>query len=419
MKKYLRIISLALSVVILSLNVCSCALFKNGPLVVKAGDIVKPVGKKADTVFKKSLYDFSIELLKKSVENDKNIFISSYSLISALALLYNASENETKAQFEKLLGMDIDTLNSYLYQFNSSLIERNSNDVSLSIANSIWVNKNRINVNEVYLQKTMGYYKADIYREDFTDPSLVNKVNNWCYENTGHMIKKILDSVDANAIMYLMNAIFFDAKWEDQYESNQVSSRDFYNYDGTISNIKFMNSKESEGFVSDDKSYVGVKKDYKNGEYSFVAILPSEGTDIYDFVNTLDGKKYEEIFENRFYGDVYAKIPKMKIEYEYNLEDILSNMGLDLAFNQEKADFSSLGKSNGNIFVSEVKQKTALEVDEKGTKAAAITIIGMKATAVAPSEDYLEVILDRPFVLLIVDNNTNIPLFTGVINNMK
>ena len=358
--------------------------------------------------------DFSFRMFKDLLtENDKNDLVSPLSAIICLAMIANGADGNTKAQMKSALGMNTDELNKALYAYTSSLFT--SDECKLNIADSIWFRDDgTLKVNEDFLQTNADWFNAQIFASPF-DNSAVNDINNWCKKHTDGMIDKIIDEIDGDTVMYLINALSFDAKWATQYESDAVIDRVFNNYDKTTHKIKMLSSEEYYWLSADGVS--GFSKDYKGNKYSFVALLPDEGTDIYDFINTLNGTNWLELWNNRQQENVDVTMPEFTYDAEMDMKDFLVKAGMTDMFNGDLADFSKLGRSAiGNIYCSEVKQKTFIQVDRNGTKAAAITWGTMNDEC--DFESIHSVILDRPFVYAIVDNATGLPLFIGSVSNL-
>ena len=409
----LRILSIILSLALITVFIASCNVVS--PIDVRADTEIEAQGKNADSEFVSSMADFSSLLLNKVANKDENTFISAYSVISALALVANGADNNTKAQFEKVFGCDIDKLNSYLYSFNEKL--QSDEKVEVDIANSVWVNEPKLSLYDEYLARVYAYYNSSVYRENFATDDTLNKINKWCSDNTDGMIKEILKDLNPDAVMVLLNAIFFDAKWEKQYQSFNLTDGNFNNYDGSKSKASYLNSTEHNGFVGDN--YTGAIKYYEGRKFAFAVLLPDEKTDVYDFAESITGEKYLEIMNgatNKY--DFSLKLPKLEIEFEQEIKDTLMSMGILDAFGGD-ADFTKIGKpTSGKIFISKVTHKTKLELNEAGTRAAAVTSIEMRNTAFMPGE-VIDVVLDRPFVFYIIDTETNVPIFSGIVNNLK
>ena len=360
--------------------------------------------------------DFAIRLFKASNENGKNTLISPLSVLCALAMTANGAEEETLAQMEEVLGMTTDELNLYLYSYMKNLPQ--GDKYKLSLANSIWFTEDeRFTVNQDFLQTNADYYGADIYKAPF-DKQTLKDINNWVKQNTDGMIPEILDQIPPEAIMYLVNALAFEAEWSEIYEKHQVKDGEFTKEDGTKQDVKFMYG--SEGTYFEDEKATGFMKRYKGGKYAFVAMLPNEGVSVSEYIASLDGESLNALLANPQYGTVHTSIPKFETEYKVEMSEILQDMGMTEAFDMYNADFEGLGTSTGgNIYISRVLHKTFISVGEKGTKAGAATIVEMNDCAAAEPTEPKEVYLDRPFVYMLVDCENNIPFFIGTMMDVN
>ena len=360
--------------------------------------------------------DFAIRLFKASNENGKNTLVSPLSVLCALAMTANGAEEETLAQMEEVLGMTTEELNMYLYSYMKNLPQ--GDKYKLSLANSIWFTEDeRFTVNQDFLQTNANYYDADIYKAPF-DKQTLRDINNWVKQNTDGMIPEILDQIPPEAIMYLVNALAFEAEWSEIYEKNQVRDGEFTKEDGTNQDVKFMYG--SEGTYFEDEKAVGFMKRYKGGKYAFVAMLPNEGVTVSEYIASLDGESLNALLANPQYATVHTSIPKFETEYKVEMSEILKSMGMTEAFDMYNADFEGLGTSTGgNIYISRVLHKTFISVGEKGTKAGAATIVEMKDCAAAEPTEPKEVYLDRPFVYMLVDCENNIPFFIGTMMDVN
>ena len=354
--------------------------------------------------------DFAIRLFKASNESGKNTLISPLSVLCALAMTANGAEEETLAQMEEVLGMTTEDLNLYLYSYMKNLPQ--GDKYKLSLANSIWFTEDeRFTVNQDFLQTNADYYGADIYKAPF-DKQTLKDINNWVKQNTDEMIPEILDQIPPEAVMYLVNALAFEAEWSTIYEKHQVRDGEFTKEDGTKQDVEFMYG--TEGTYLEDENATGFMKRYKGGKYAFVAMLPNEGVSVSEYIASLDGESLNALLENPQYATVHTSIPKFETEYKVEMAEILKGMGMTEAFDMYNADFEGLGISTGgNIYISRVLHKTYISVGEKGTKAGAATVVEMKDGAAAEPTEPKEVYLDRPFVYMLVDCENNIPFFIG------
>lgn len=420
LKKKLILISTLVLLIIVMISITACSAFTSK---VEAEDLMKEVkpnavsGQAVDDRFIDNMANFSIELFKNSIDKQENSMVSPISVMFALAMTSNGADGETLSQIEEVLGKDIsiDELNDYLYYYANSL--PNEEKSKLGIANSIWFrdDENRLIIEKDFLQKNADYYSAEIYKSPFTNQTLLD-INNWVKHNTDGMIDKILDRIDNDTIMYLINAIVFDAEWKKVYSKGDIYQKEFTDIDGKKQISDFMRSEES--LYLDDGSAIGFIKPYYDDKYSFAALLPNEGITIEDYITNLSGEELLSTVINAERVVVNASMPKFSYEYEIKLNDILSNLGMPDSFLPDKADFSRMGRSSrGNIYIGEVLHKTFISLDELGTKAGAVTKVEMKdESAVINMKN---ITLDRPFVYAIIDNSTNLPIFVGTVMKLK
>jgi len=361
--------------------------------------------KAPDDEFKAAASSFAAELFKDNYSKGKTTLVSPLSVLTALALVQNGAQGDTLAQLEQALGgLDRDTLNAYMRAYCDFLTESDE----LKIANSVWTDSSA-EAKRDFLQKAVDSYSAQLFSAPLSDPKTVESINSWAKKNTDGMIPKIIEKADRYAVMMLVNAIAFDAKWETPYKRSDIEKLEFTSYSGSKKKTDFMCS--TENVYLKDGGAVGFMKPYKNGRFAFAALLPDENTGIDDYVASLSGDKLMKIFSSAKRGnEVNVKMPKFRAEYSTQLIDTLKKMGVKDAFDSKTADFSSLIE-NRDAYIATVVHKTFIEVDENGTRAAASTLVG--ADTMSLMEPY-SVFLNRPFVYMIVDTETNLPLFIGV-----
>ena len=354
------------------------------------------------------LTDFGVRLFKESYEDHKNTLISPLSVMYALAMTANGAKGETLEEMEAVLGMPVEELNTFLYSYAKNLPQ--DKKYKLSMANSIWFKDDAsFNVNEDFLQTNADYYGAGIYKAPFNEQT-VKDINSWVKQNTDEMIPEILDEIPAEAVMYLVNALAFEAEWETIYNEYDVRDGEFTLINGVTQNVEYMYGEEHT--YLEDENTTGFLKYYKDGKYAFAALLPKEATNIVEYVKQLDGAKINKLLENKKSATVMTAIPKFETEYDISLKEVLESMGMKKAFNSSQADFTGLGTfTDKNIFMSRVLHKTFISVNEKGTKAGAATAVEMSAEGAIEVQN--EVYLKRPFVYLLIDCETNTPFFIG------
>ena len=354
--------------------------------------------------------DFGVRLFQSGMEEGKNTLISPLSVLYALAMTANGAEGNTLTQMDQVLGMDAEALNGFMLAYLDSLPE--SKVYKLSLANSIWFKDDpRFTVEQSFLQTNADYYGASIYKSAF-DESTRHDINNWVKEHTDGMIPQIIDEIPEEAVMYLVNALAFDAEWQEIYEESQVRPGTFTREDGSQTEIELMHSEESR-YLEDEKA-TGFVKYYKDRQYAFVALLPNEGVSVEEYVQGLTGAYLLEMLSDPEQITVFAAIPKFETEYSMEMSEALMEMGMTDAFDSHTADFTRLGTCQGeNLFINRVLHKTFISVSEKGTRAGAATAVEIVAERAVVIEDYREVTLDRPFVYMLIDCQTNLPFFIG------
>ena len=417
-KTFLAILSLIL-ICSMAVNLTGCA------TKVQAADLMEGVqantvtGKAADDAFAQSQMRLAVELFQSSVleSKDENVLISPLSIQLALAMTANGADGNTKAEMEALLGGEIslEDLNEYLYSYVNNL--PSAEKYKLQIANSIWFrdDEGRLQVEKDFLQKNADYYGAQAYKAAFDDQTLKD-INNWVKDHTDGMIDSILDQIDEDAVMYLINALVFDAEWQHVYDKSDVYKGKFTNIGGTEKQVDMMHSEET--VYLQDENAIGFMKPYSGSKYNFAVLLPNEGADIYEYIAGLTGESLMETLSTPQLGMVMATLPKFSYEYELTMNDVLKELGMPSAFSGDTADFSKMAHSSrGNIYIGDVLHKTFISVDELGTKAGAVTKVQMNDES-APMSEWV-VTLNRPFVYMIIDNETNLPVFIGTVMDVQ
>lgn len=402
---------------------CKVTVSKTGKVQEEAQSTTTPSPIPYDgTEFDKSFAKTSLELLKnatmKDIEAGKNVMISPESVINALGMTMNGADGETLEEMKNIFcpNMTVDEFNQGMADFNTRLLE--DKNVKFHIANSMWFNQNPLlKINDDFKSKNSYYYRAEIFEEVFNNET-VGKVNDWVSKNTNKMIPNILNNMDAYTMAILLNAIAFEGEWADQYkDGNILKDQKFTNASGVEENATMLSSMGMT-YLKDDHAK-GFVKSYAGGNFSFVAMLPDEGTKVSDYVNSLTDTKLQTLINNPVSADVFMKLPEFKYDYDLSLVEALKNMGMKKAFAPE-AQFTKLGTHPDGLYVGDVLHKTHIELDKNGTKAAAATAVIIKATSAAPVErEKVYIYLDRPFFYAIVDTKTGLPVFTGVVNSVK
>ena len=379
-------------------------------------------GAPMDEDFINATANFSVDIFKTSVMEEvscgKNVLISPESIICALSMTANGANTDTLKEMEGVIagGISIDKYNEYMLTYSNNLTD--SKDVSFNMANSIWVKDDdeEIKVNDEFINICSDYYDADMFMAAFDD-STVRDINTWVNDNTDEMIPTLLNEIPEGVVMYLINAIAFEGEWATPYEEYQVNENGtFTNYAGEEEKVNMLNSTES--IYLEDESATGFIKYYEGNEYAFMAILPKNEDGLDEYINNMTGESLMDLYNNKEYTSVTVSMPEFTYQYETELSPYLKAMGMNLAF-CENADFSNMAEtSTGELYINRVLHKTFIQVDRNGTEAAAVTAVEMKSESCAEVEESKEVILDRPFIYGVIDTETGLPIFMGVVNTI-
>jgi serine protease inhibitor len=357
---------------------------------------------------------FSLKLLKQvattSITN-KNLMLSPLSISMALAMTSNGSNGATLEGIRNTLGFNGFTeeqINSY-YQHLITDLPGLDPKATIKIANSIWYSNN-FEVAPPFLQTNTNYYKAAVEALNFNDPASLTKINNWVNSQTNGKIPTIIEEIPANAIMYLINAVYFKSIWQYPFDKSKTAKSAFYISPTNTVQADFMNANTTfkMGGRLDASVY---ELPYGNGKYSMVVVMPTADKTVNDLISTLDTTKWKGWLANLNTVTRDIKMPKFKFAYDITLNETLKALGMATAFDEHAADFTRIN-SKGGLYISKVKHKSFIEVNEEGTEAAAATSVEISFTSAPQS-----VIINRPFLFAIREVNTGLILFSGVINN--
>ena len=360
--------------------------------------------------------DFACNLfraIRQQNHGDGSIIMSPISVSYMLGMLGQGAEGETRRQITDVLGLggSVKEINKY---FNKIMDEATYVDttVTINIANSINVNSALgISLIPEYKADMQKYYYAQVDALDFTGSSSVDHINNWCNTHTRGMIPTILDRLDPSAAMYLLNAVFFKASWTEKFDPKDTRDRYFTKQDGSVVEHKMMHLKIKAAYGENDLCEM-LSLPYGNGAFSMNVLLPREGKTIDDIIQSLSAQKLEQ---QRVREMTTCKVdilmPRFTTENETNLLKVLSSMGMQMAFNPS-AQFTNMVHGNP-LWVYLMKQKARIEVNEKGTKAAAVTVAGMTKSLSTNGPRSVTFHATRPFVYYIIDNSTGVIYFMG------
>lgn len=353
----------------------------------------------------------------EAAEEDKNFTVSPLSLSMALAMTWNGAAGETKAAMQNTLKMkdyDDDELNAYYKKLKNALAETDPS-TKLSVANSIFTNK-FVAIKPAFVQVNQNFYNAEVKAVDFGNSATKDLINKWASDNTNGLIKEVIERTDPDDLMYLLNAIYFKGIWTTKFNTRDTSKRPFTRENGTRKQVDMMSQTANFNYAEDQNLQV-VQLPYGNQAFSMMALLPKEGKKLADLADALQQHSYWNGLKSGLsQAEVDVFLPKFKTEYSRKLNDVLKAMGMEIAFDPQKADFSRM--SDNSAVISFVKQDTYISADESGTEAAAVTTVGVLNTSVGPSTPPKAVFdANRPFLYVIQENSTGAILFMGAIKN--
>ena len=358
---------------------------------------------------------FAFSLYNKTMGMNSRV-VSPLSVTYLMSMLANGADGETQQQILATLGWagegvqqpSLQDINDY----SRMLIEKTARldkAVTVEIANYVAVNK-EFKLNSKFQKSVERDYKAGVESLNFTSPSTLKHINDWCNDRTHGMIPSIINELDPDAVSYLMNAIYFNGTWKDKFSKEETKQEMFRGYTRDIQYVDMMH-RHGEYFYADGDGYSAVSIPYGNGAFRMTVILPTEGSFLRDVMASMDGGKFQELQRSMEKCNVDLKIPRFTTEVDLPLNDIISALGAPLIFSSQ-ADFSQFAR--GDFYVSKMFQKAKIEVSEEGTKAAAVTAAIMMMSAVRPEKKRNVVFhADSPFAYIISENSTGSIYFMG------
>ena len=367
---------------------------------------VSACGPKYDRPVEASQTGFAISLLKNVdavTPDNENVIVSPYSAAVALSMLAEGAEGKTREELDNALG-------GVLYKAEDL---GGGEDLVVKSANSVWIDDNFSPRNR-YVSLLEKEFDAFIDVENFASPTALKAINNWCSENTNGKITEILDRLDPSNVMVLINALYFNAPWETEFDPSMTTEQTF-NGLSKKTQVKMMGAKgyymygEYQGFQMIQLPYLG-------REYAMYIVLPPEGADMDKLLSKMQPSAYAAAMDMLSQQEVRLFLPKFKVETSMNLNEPLQRMGIRTAFTSA-ADFSGIAEM-GPLVLDQVKQKCYMDVSETGTEAAAVTAVQIRLTSARPVMKTPVMRVDRPFFFVIADGDNNRIFFAGKIVNL-
>jgi len=365
--------------------------------------------------------EFSFKLFQQlSSTSRENVFISPLSIHLALGMTSRGARGETKRQMEKVLEVG-DLKKGKVAEASRKLLDKfkGLSDVDLSIANSIWARKG-LPFKEDFLKTGEKYYGAKLTELDFSSPQALERINGWVAEKTKGKIKKIVKKLNPLDVMVLLNTICFKGKWQEVFKKEYTTERPFFLADGSKKQHPLMSRSGYFSYLKTKKAQI-VRLPYgEEGKVAAYVVLPTKEYGLQELVSNLSRKKWRNWISGMKRTHGRLSLPRFELRYGKGLNEPLKTMGMNLAFDKNQADFSGIIEVTGqNAYLSEVRHKTYLKVNETGTEAAAATEVKIGLTSAAPPDETFELVVDRPFLFAIAEEETDTLLFLGGIWNPK
>jgi Serine protease inhibitor len=368
--------------------------------------------------FINSTANFSVGLFKNLYKDEKdgqNALVSPVSACLALGMTANGASGDTRAAFLNVLGkygMSVDSLDRAYKAYADALTEKRGG-TTLTLSNAVWFDKN-FAANTDFLQANADYFGAAAKKLDFNDQGSVGVINDWVKSSTDGKIDRMIDRIDPDAVLFLLNAVYFNGKWQTPFDADEKpQSGSFYPESGGAVTASYMSLETKLGYAQTD-SETSVLLPYDDGRLAMLLVLPQKGVTLGSYIGKMTQATLADIAAEMQQDQVSLKLPQFKATSSNSLDDALKAMGLGTAFDRNRADFSRMGDDKNGLYVSSVTQKTFLQIDEKGTEAAATTNVEMSTKSIT-LDTGKQVVFDRPFVYAVIDTKTDLPLFLGAL----
>ncbi len=361
---------------------------------------------------------FSFNIIKSldQEETGNNFFISPVSIGYALGMVFNGADGETKQGIKNTLdfGELSDAEINLAYKNLTALLLNMDKKVELGLANSIWY-KNSYTVNPDFANKMKDFYDARIEGIDFSAPNAKDIINGWIEDKTNNRIQDMLDEIPADAVMYLVNAIYFKADWTYQFDESATKKDEFFLEDGSSAQVDMMFSEGSTVNYYNTDALQMIDIPYGNKQFSMTILLPHHGNSIDQVWQNMSADKLAEMDAGSDTATVELYLPKFELQYKKTLNEILASMGMQRAFTPQ-AELPFLLVESPVLSISRVLHQSFLKIDEKGSEAAAATIVEIVKTSVGGGKPKT-IRIDRPFGLMIREKHSGAVLFAGKIVN--
>ncbi len=365
-----------------------------------------------------SIHRYQWDLFESVVNDraeDENILVSPLSIATALYMTLNGARDATKEAMESALSlqsMDREVLDQ-MYKKLMVILEDSDNNTRLTQANAIFYDKSRMTVADDFSDLMRTYFDAGIFDLIFSDESTLPAINGWVNDNTEGRIEKIIEEIDPVEVMFLINALYFQADWNLPFAEEATNEQIFSKADGSTTEVPMMYMDDALSFY-DGEDFQAAELFFADTNYSMTFLLPPSGQSVRSFTASLDADRLGKLHEEEMIkGRIILHLPRFEVAYKIVLNQALKSMGMGLAFDRNQANLSGLGNApEGNLFVNRVNHKTFLKIDEKGAEGAAVTSVGIGVTSLPPVLRF-----NRPFAYLLRHRSTGVIVFMGILDD--
>lgn len=347
----------------------------------------------------------------------RNIFFSPSSVSWCLSMLFNGAEGNTKqemAQALQISGLSLQELNSAYGEWRNTWVKPDPK-VEIDVANSIW-SRRGLSFKPEFLQTNKNFYAAEVSELDFNDPQSLLTINSWVKNKTRGKIEKIIDQISADSVLFLINAIYFKGKWTIEFDPAKTKEENFVTVPGKQMHVKMMHQRGTYQY-QEQPEFQSVALPYGDGRLKMHVFLPSKEVGLNKFHQTLTHANWERWMTQYEESEGSIGLPRFRIEYETTLNQALKTLGMKSAFDPSQADFGGMITGTQRPYVSEVKHKAFVEVNEEGTEAAAVTSTEVRIVSMPIPKKTFQMIMDRPFFFAILDGSTGAVLFMGAVSD--
>jgi serine protease inhibitor len=347
----------------------------------------------------------------------KNIFFSPSSVSWCLSMIFNGAGGETKREMAQALqvgNISLQELNSAYGEWRNTFVSPDPK-VEIDIANSIW-SRRGLGFKPEFMQTNKNFYAAEVSELDFNDPRSLSTINSWVKNKTRSKIEKIIDQISADSVLFLINAIYFKGKWTTEFDPAKTKEENFFTSPGKKEPVKMMR-RRGDFQYQEQPDFQSVSLPYGNGRLSMLVFLPSKDSTLKQFHESLTDTNWGRWMTQYKKSEGSVALPRFRIEYESSLNDALKALGMRKAFDPYQADFGSMITGSQRAYVSQVKHKAFVEVNEEGTEAAAATSGEIRVVSMPLPEKTFQMIVDRPFFFAIRDSSTGAVLFMGSVSD--